>query len=232
MFGVPHRVKPASPARACAIQAGDTLWSIAQRFYGDPLMSSRVYYANQSQAHYSHVIYHAQEFTISQTGTIGASTSATSANPAHASSSSSVTGYIHQTAQGTGLPGSAAAAQGQAESSCQAGAIFSAGAEGPYQFMRSRWAGLSFSAGEEFNWTTSANAYINYMRQLIAWHDGNMRQALARYNADQANWQPGLGYADQILSMAGQGRRRHPTLVRVAADAGRVLRHAAGQLGG
>jgi hypothetical protein len=30
-------------------------------------------------------------------------------------------------------------------------------------------------------------------------------QALAAYNAGQANWQAGLGYADHILSMAGQG---------------------------
>jgi soluble lytic murein transglycosylase-like protein len=232
MFGVPHRVKPASPARACAIPAGDTLLGIAQRFYGDPLMWSRVYYANRSQAQDPDVIYQGQEYTIPQAGTIGASTSTSSANPAQASSSSSVTAYIHQTAQGMGLPGSAAAAQVQAESSYQAGAIFSAGAEGPYQVMLSRWAGLSFSAGEEFNWATSANAYINYMRHLIAWSDGNVRQALARYNAGQANCQPGLGYADQILSMAGRGRRRHPTLVRVPSDAGRVLRRAAGQLGG
>jgi LysM repeat protein len=232
MLGVPDHVRLASPARAYVVQADDTLWSIAQRFYGNPLMWSRIYYANLSQTHNSNVIYHGREFTIPQAGAMGASVSATSANPAQASSPSSETGYIHQTAQGASLPGSAAAAQVQTESSYQAGAIFSAGAEGPFQFMPSRWAGLGSAAGEEFNWTTSTNAYINYMRQLLAWSDGNMRQALARYNAGQANWQPGLGYADQILSMAGQGRRRHPILVRVTADAGRVLRRAAEQLGG
>jgi hypothetical protein len=151
-LGGRHRVKPASPARAHTIQADYSLWRRAQRFYGNPLRWSRTYCANQSQTHHPNVIYQGQEFTIPQAGSSGASTSATSADPARANSPSSVTGYIRQTAHGTGLPGSVAAAQVQAESNCQAGAIFSAGAERPYRVMPSRWTGPGSPAGEEFNW--------------------------------------------------------------------------------
>jgi LysM repeat protein len=219
-------VKPASPARIYVVKAGDTLWSIAQRVYGNPLMWSHIYYANQSQIHDPNEIYPGQKFTIPQAGTASATTSSattnsasattnsTSATPAQASSSSSsaqasspssVTGYIQDAAQGTGLPVSVVAAQVQVESSYNPGAVSPAGAEGPYQFMPSTWASLGYPAGQEFDWGTSTHAYVNFMRMLLAWSGGNVRQALAAYNAGQANWQVGLGYADQILSMAGQG---------------------------
>jgi LysM repeat protein len=113
-------------------------------------------------------------------------------------------GYLQQAAQGAGLPLSVVRAQVQVESGGQAGAVSPAGAEGPYQFLPSTWAQLGFPAGQEFNWATSTQAYIAMMKQLLQWSGGNVRQALAAYNAGQANWQAGLGYADQILSMAGQ----------------------------
>jgi LysM repeat protein len=204
-------VKPASPARIYVVKAGDTLWTIAQQFYGNPLMWSHIYYANQSQIHDPNEIYPGQQFTIPQAGTssattsTSATTSSTSATPAPASSPSSVTGYIRQAAQGTGLSESVVAAQVQVESNYNSGAISPAGAEGPYQFMPSTWATLGFPAGQEFDWGPSTQAYISFMRMLLAWSGGNVQQALAAYNAGQANWQAGLGYADQILSMAGQG---------------------------
>ena len=202
-------VKPASPAQVYVVQAGDTLWSIAQRLYGNPLMWSHIYYANQSQIHDPNEIYPGQNLTIPKAGTAtnaaSAATNAASAAPAQANSPSSVTGYIQQAAQGTGLPESVVAAQVQVESNYESGAVSPAGAEGPYQFMPSTWATLGFPAGQEFNWATSTHAYITFMRLLLAWSGGNARQALAAYNAGQANWQAGLGYADQILSMAGKG---------------------------
>jgi soluble lytic murein transglycosylase-like protein len=202
-------VKPASPAHVYVVRAGDTLWSIAQRFYGNPLMWSHVYYANQWQIHDPNEIYPGQNLTIPQTGTTSATTNApastTTATPAQANSPSSVTGYIQLAAHGTGLSESVVAAQVRVESNYESGAISPAGAEGPYQFMPSTWAMLGFPAGQEFDWATSTHAYIGFMRQLLAWSGGNVRQALAAYNAGQANWQAGLGYADQILSMAGQG---------------------------
>jgi Transglycosylase SLT domain/LysM domain len=209
-------VKPASPARIYVVQAGDTLWSIAQRLYGNPLMWSHIYYANQSQIHDPNEIYPGQNFTIPKTGpttnatrattnATSTTTNAANATPAQANSPSSVTGYIQQAAQGTGLSEAVVAAQVQVESNYRSGAVSPAGAEGPYQFMPSTWATLGFPAGQEFNWATSTHAYINFMRLLLAWSGGNVRQALAAYNAGQGNWQVGLGYADQILSMAGQG---------------------------
>jgi hypothetical protein len=221
-------VKPVPPAQVYVVRAGDTLWSIAQRFYGNPLMWSHIYYANESQINDPNVLYQGQKLTIPGTATNGATTSATtsatngattsasistganapSAAPAQArqtSSPSSVTGYIQQAAQGTGLSESVVAAQIEVESNYESGAISPAGAEGPYQFMPSTWATLGFPAGQEFNWATSTHAYINFMRLLLAWSGGNVRQALAAYNAGQGNWQAGLGYADHILSMAGQG---------------------------
>jgi LysM repeat protein len=126
-------------------------------------------------------------------------------SPAQTGSTPGTTGgYLQQAAQGTGLPLSVVRAQVQVESGGQPGAISPAGAEGPYQFMPSTWATLGFPAGQEFNWATSTHAYISFMRLLLAWSGGNVRQALAAYNAGQGNWQAGLGYADQILSMAGQ----------------------------
>ena len=205
-------VRPTSPAREYVVQAGDTLWSIAQRFYGNPLMWSHIYYANQSQIHDPNLIYQGQKLAIPQAGTTsatrtGASAPRTgaSATPVQAGSPSSATGYIQQAAQGTGLPESVVAAQVQVESNYDSGAISPAGAEGPYQFMPSTWSTLGFPAGQEFNWAASTHAYVTFMRLLLTWSGGNVRQALAAYNAGQGNWQAGIGYADQILSMAGQG---------------------------
>jgi LysM repeat protein len=126
-------------------------------------------------------------------------------SPAQVGSTPGTTGgYLQQAAQGTGLPLSVIRAQVQVESGGQAGAVSPAGAEGPYQFLPSTWAQLGFPAGQEFNWAASTQAYIAMMKQLLQWSGGNVRQALAAYNAGQGNWQAGLGYADQILSMAGQ----------------------------
>ena len=134
-----------------------------------------------------------------------AQTGDSQSSPAQTGSTPGTTGgYLQQAAQGTGLPLSVVRAQVQVESGGQSGAISPAGAEGPYQFMPSTWATLGFPAGQEFNWATSTHAYISFMRLLLAWSGGNVRQALAAYNAGQGNWQAGLGYADQILSMAGQ----------------------------
>jgi LysM repeat protein len=237
-------VKPASPAKVYVVQAGDSLWTIARQFYGNPLMWSHIYYANQSHIRDPNLIYQGQKLTIPPAGTTSARTSSSAASTTNskagtssssathvrashvrasharasharasrvrasrvrASSPSSTTGYIQQAAQGTGLAESVVAAQVRVESNYDSGAVSPAGAEGPYQFMPSTWATLGFPAGQEFNWATSTHAYISFMRLLLAWSGGNVRQALAAYNAGQGNWQAGLGYADQILSMAGHG---------------------------
>src|SRR6516162_7208260 len=67
-------VKPASPAQVYVVQAGDSLWSIAQRFYGNPHMWADIYHANQSQIHDPNLIYPGQKLTIPHAGTTGATT--------------------------------------------------------------------------------------------------------------------------------------------------------------
>jgi soluble lytic murein transglycosylase-like protein len=207
-------VTTAAHSREYTVQPGDSLSIIAQRFYGHPLMWTHIYHANKSQIHDPNLIYAGQKLIIPQGGVIRSAPAAPrpSASPAtdaqHAAqparNPASPMGYIQQAAQGTGLPLSVVHAQVQVESGLNASAVSPVGAEGPYQFMPSTWAGLGFPAGQEFNWATSTRAYIAYMRQLIHWSGGNVRQALAAYNAGQGNWGAGLGYADQILSMAGQ----------------------------
>ena len=113
--------------------------------------------------------------------------------------------YIQQAAQGTKLPESVVAAQNYTESGYGTNlGPSSAGAEGPWQFIPSTYTGLGFSAGTINDWSDSTSAYIKYMNQLLAEEGGNVRDALAAYNAGPANLSAGYGYADSILSLAGQ----------------------------
>lgn len=117
---------------------------------------------------------------------------------------SNVAPYITQAAKGTGLPESVVAAQVNDESGFRTGLVSSAGALGPYQFEPGTWAALGFPAGQENSWPIATQAYIRYMRQLLAQFGGDVRKALAAYNAGPGNVAAGYGYADSILSAAGQ----------------------------
>ena len=77
-------VRPASPDQVYVVQAGDSLWTIAHRFYGNPLLWSRIYYANQSQIPDPNVISIGQALTIPGSGTARAAANAASATPAQA----------------------------------------------------------------------------------------------------------------------------------------------------
>lgn len=113
--------------------------------------------------------------------------------------------YIQEAAKATGLPESVVAAQNYAESGYGSNmGPSSAGALGPWQFLPSTYTGLGFPAGTENEWPTSTQAYIKYMKQLLAEEHGSVRDALAAYNAGPANKQAGYGYADSILAQAGQ----------------------------
>jgi hypothetical protein len=118
---------------------------------------------------------------------------------------SNVAPYIQQAATATKLPETVVAAQNYAESGYGSNlGPSSGGAEGPWQFLVSTWAGLGMPAGQENSWPVSTQAYIKYMDQLLAQENGNVRNALAAYNAGPGNLQAGYGYADSILAMAGQ----------------------------
>jgi hypothetical protein len=113
--------------------------------------------------------------------------------------------YIQQAAKALGLPVRIVAAQNYVESSYGANmGPSSAGAMGPWQFEPYTWPAYSSAPfSEATSWPVSTAAYITMMKQLLHWSGGNIRMALAAYNAGQGNWQAGLGYADQILADAG-----------------------------
>ncbi len=56
--------EPVSPSQVYVVRDGDTLWSIAQRFYGDGFMWPHIYDANKSQIHDPNEIYQGQKLTI------------------------------------------------------------------------------------------------------------------------------------------------------------------------
>jgi Transglycosylase SLT domain len=112
---------------------------------------------------------------------------------------------VVQAAKNTGLPPSVVAAQVNAESGGDPNAVSPAGAEGEFQFLPGTYTGLGFPAGTEFDPAEEVRAYEKFMTELLQWAKGDVRQALAAYNAGQGNWQAGLGYADGILSAAKSG---------------------------
>jgi hypothetical protein len=116
----------------------------------------------------------------------------------------SVEPYLQQAATGTKLPLSVVTAQNYTESGYQTGETSSAGAEGPWQFLVSTFESLGFNVSGINNWGISTQAYIKYMNELLAQEHGNVRDALAAYNAGPGNLAAGYGYADHILALAGQ----------------------------
>lgn len=118
---------------------------------------------------------------------------------------SNVLPFLQQAATGTGLPLPVVEAQNFTESDYGRNqGPSSAGAEGPWQFLPSTWAGLGEPAGQETNWSVSTQAYIKYMDQLLKEEGGSVFKALEAYNAGPSNLGAGAGYANSILSQAGE----------------------------
>jgi hypothetical protein len=111
--------------------------------------------------------------------------------------------WVQRAARGTGLPASVVAAQINEESGFNPSATSSAGAQGIAQFLPSTFAG--YGRGSAYNPSNALGAYINYMNTLLKQEHGNVRNALAAYNAGPGNLAAGFGYADTILGNAGAG---------------------------
>lgn len=116
---------------------------------------------------------------------------------------------LQQMSQGTGIPYNVEAAQADAESGFNPIARSSAGALGWLQFLPSTYDPMANMAGvppgSEFNPADEAKVYVVYMNELLKQEGGDLRKALAAYNAGPGNLQAGYGYADSILTAAGQG---------------------------
>lgn len=102
-----------------------------------------------------------------------------------------------------GIPCAVVRAQIQDESNGQLNAVSPTGAQGPAQFEPGTWSGLG-CAGSPFNANDAMKCYAKFMYQLVKQYHGNVRDALAAYNAGPGNIGAGYGYADNILRAAGQ----------------------------
>lgn len=114
---------------------------------------------------------------------------------------------INEMSASTGLPVSVVTQQAYLESGFNATARSSAGALGWLQFLPSTYQGVAAQAGvsptSEFDPASEAKAYDVFMGQLLQQYKGNIRNALAAYNAGPGDLAAGYGYADQILGAAG-----------------------------
>lgn len=115
--------------------------------------------------------------------------------------------YIQEASSGTGLPYNVVEAQAYTESGYQSGVSSSAGAEGFWQFEPSTYNAYAGAAGvapgTEFNVADETQVYVKYMKALLSTYGGNVADALAAYNAGNANSPAGQQYASHILSLAG-----------------------------
>ena len=115
---------------------------------------------------------------------------------------------LQQMSQATGIPYAVEAAQAQAESGFKSTAVSPTGAEGWLQFEPGTYQTYAQQAGvdptSEFDPASEAKVYDVFMGQLLQQYKGNLRDALAAYNAGPGNLSAGYGYADQIMAAAGQ----------------------------
>jgi soluble lytic murein transglycosylase-like protein len=111
---------------------------------------------------------------------------------------------VKRAASGTGLPYQVCACQAYVESGFNPNAVSPTNAQGFWQFEPGTF--KSYGKGSPFNVHDETSAYINFMRSLLHEFNGNIRNALAAYNAGPGNVPAGLPYADEILRMAGSSQ--------------------------
>lgn len=108
---------------------------------------------------------------------------------------------VKRASVGTGLPYQVCACQAYVESGFHPNAVSPTGAQGFWQFEPGTW--RSWGHGSPFSVHDATTAYIAFMRSLLREFQGNIRNALAAYNAGPGNVPAGLPYADEIIRMAG-----------------------------
>lgn len=113
-------------------------------------------------------------------------------------------GWVNTAAKGTGLPASVVAAQINEESGFNPRATSPTGAQGIAQFEPGTWKSQGV-AGSPYDPNAALQGYIKLMGSLLNQFGGNVKNALAAYNAGPGNLGAGMGYANTILSNAGGG---------------------------
>jgi hypothetical protein len=110
-------------------------------------------------------------------------------------------------AQASGLPLKVVAAQIDDESGWNPRVTSPTGAEGIAQFEPGTWA--TWGHGDAYNPADAFPAYGRFMGHLLKSQHGDLRNALAAYNAGPGNIPAGYGYADTILAAAGLPESAH-----------------------
>lgn len=123
--------------------------------------------------------------------------------------------YVTNAANQLGISPDIVAAQIQTESSWDPTVNSPAGAQGIAQFEPGTWA--QYGSGSPYNVSDAFAAYTKYMGALLTQFNGNVRDALAAYNAGPGNLSAGYGYADSILTLAGSGTSTTSTGVSTSA---------------
>ena len=112
-------------------------------------------------------------------------------------------GWVDTAAKATGLPAPIVAAQINMESGFNPRATSPVGAQGIAQFMPGTWRSQGV-AGSPYDPNAALQGYSKLMGSLLRQYGGNVKNALAAYNAGPGNLGAGMGYASSILSSAGQ----------------------------
>jgi hypothetical protein len=112
-------------------------------------------------------------------------------------------GLLKTAASKTGIPYAVVAAQIYTESGFNPLALSPTGARGIAQFEPGTFA--SYGTGSPDNAADAMAAYADYMSVLLKQEGGNLRNALAAYNAGPGDLPAGMGYANGILNLAGTG---------------------------
>ena len=116
----------------------------------------------------------------------------------------SVPGTLIDWAAGViGIPSSVVSAQITLESGGKPNALSPTGAQGVAQFEPGTWQAEGCT-GSPDNVNDGMKCYAKLMYQLVQQYHGNVRDALAAYNAGSQDISAGYGYADTILANAGQ----------------------------